>query len=204
MSEGTCQMMFDAGLDTVKKILEATQSDFEKIDRFGERRAEIVFTEIQGKMKGVELSKLQHASGCFEMLGSKKLILLEHLEAPTLKEIVSIEGFSDISAESYLDGLVEYEKFIADLGDLVTVKKTEIKEASSDDMADNVFVFSGVRRADLEEVIKDKGGKIASGVSDKITHLVVKDVNSGSSKVIKAKGLGKEVITVEELEQMLN
>ena len=129
--------------------------------------------------------------------------MLEHLEAPTLKEIVSIEGFSDISAESYLDGLVEYEKFIADLGDLVTVKKTEIKEASSDDMADNVFVFSGVRRADLEEVIKDKGGKIASGVSDKITHLVVKDVNSGSSKVIKAKGLGKEVITVEELEQML-
>jgi len=135
VSEGTCQMMFDAGLDTVKKILEATQSDFEKIDRFGERRAEIVFTEIQGKMKGVELSKLQHASGCFEMLGSKKLILLEHLEAPTLREIVSIEGFSDISAESYLDGLVEYEKFIADLGDLVTVKKTEIKEASSDDMA---------------------------------------------------------------------
>ena len=66
-----------------------------------------------------------------------------------------------------------------------------------------VFVFSGVRRKDLEEIIADKGGKIASGVSAKITHLVVKDTNSGSSKVVKAKDLGKEVITVEQLEELL-
>jgi NAD-dependent DNA ligase len=203
VSEGTCQMMFDAGFDTVKKILSASQSDFEKIDRFGERRAEIVYTEIQKKMKSVELSKLQHASGCFDNLGSKKLILLEHLETPSLREIVSIEGFSDTSAHAYLKGLAEFEYFIADMGDLITVNKTEIKEASSSDMADFVFVFTGVRRADLEEIILDKGGKIASGVSAKITHLVCKDPGAGSSKIKKAEDLGVSVITVEELEALL-
>jgi NAD-dependent DNA ligase len=203
VSEGTCQMMFDYGMETVKEILEATKADFEDIKRFGERRAEIVFTEIQKKMKSVELSKLQHASGCFDNLGSKKLILLEHLENPSLREIVSIEGFSDTSAHAYIDGLEKYNEFIADLGDLVTVNKTEIKEASSSDMADFVFVFTGVRRKDLEEIILDKGGKIASGVSAKITHLVCKDPGAGSSKIKKAESLDKAVINVEQLEALL-
>jgi NAD-dependent DNA ligase len=203
VSEGTCQMMFDAGFDTVKKILSASQSDFEKIDRFGERRAEIVFTEIQSKMKNVELSKLQHASGCFDNLGSKKLILLEHLEEPSLKEITSIEGFSDISASAYLGGLNKFNQFVTDLGDLVTVNKTEKVEATSSDMADFVFVFTGVRRKDLEDTIVLAGGKIASGVSAKMTHLVCKDPGAGSSKIKKAEGLDKKVITVEQLEALL-
>ena len=197
-------MMFDAGLDTVKKILEATKSEFEKIDRFGSRRAEIVFTEIQSKMKSVELSKLQHASGCFDNLGSKKLILLEHLDAPKVRDIVSIEGFSDTSANAYIDGLDKYSEFIADLGDLVTVNKTEKVEASSNEMEGNVFVFSGVRDKDSEAIIVDKGGKIASGVSAKITHLVCKDPSAGSSKIKKAESLDKKVITLDELKKMLS
>ena len=204
VSEGTCQMLFDAGFDTVKKILSASQSDFEKIDRFGERKAEIVFNEIQSKMKGVELSKLQHASGCFDNLGSKKLVLLEHLENPSVGEITSIEGFQTISAMSYMDGLEKYREFIADLEGLVTVNKTEAIVATSNDMDGLSFVFSGVRRADLESEIVLRGGKIASGVSDKISHLVVKATGSGSSKEQKAESLGKKVITVEELETMLS
>lgn len=203
VSEGVCKQLFDSGLDTVKKILSASQSDFEKIDRFGKRKAEIVFTEIQSKMKNAELSKLQHASGCFENLGSKKLVLLEHLENPSVSDIVSIEGFSDISANSYLEGLIEYRKFIDDLGDLVSVKKTEAIVATSSDMNGLAFVFTGVRRTDLEAEIEMRGGKIASGVSAKMTHLVMKEKGSGSSKEQKAIDLGKEIITVEELEQML-
>lgn len=204
VSEGTCQMMFDHGLTSIKSILEATQKDLVEIDGFRDRKAEIVFTQIQKRMKGVEISKLQHASGCFENLGSKKLILLENITDPTVDDIISIEGFSDISANAYIEGLPKYKEFLDEIGDLVTVKVTEIKEVESSDMEGLVFVFSGVRRADLNEVIETQGGKIASGVSAKITHLVCKDPNSGSSKVVKAKDLGKEVITVGELEQMLS
>ncbi len=206
VSEGTCQMLFDAGFDTVKKILSASQSDFEKIDRFGERKAEIVFTEIQSKMKDVELSKLQHASGCFENLGSKKLVLLEHLygkETISISDITSIEGFSDISAQAYLDGVVKYSKFANDLDGLVFIKKTQAVVATSNAMEGLTFVFTGVRRPDLEDKIVLAGGKIASGVSKNMTHLVMKEKGSGSSKEKKAEELGKEIITVEELEIML-
>lgn len=208
VSEGTCQMLFDAGFKTVKDILSASQSDFEAIDRFGSRKAEIVYTEIQSKMKGVELSKLQHASGCFENLGSKKLVLLEHLDNPTAKEIVSIDGFSGTSAGAYLKGLEKYNEFIADLGDLVTVKATEKVEASSDELAGNVYVFTGVRAKDVEAIIVDKGGKMASGVSAKITHLVMKATGSGSSKEKKAEAINADggnikIMTLDELKTEL-
>jgi DNA ligase (NAD+) len=203
VSEGVCTQFFEAGYDTVKKILSMTREDMESIERFGTRKAEIVHGAIHSKMKDVTLSKLQHASGFFEMLGSKKLLLLEHLENPTANEIINIEGFSDKSAKAYLEALPKFNDFVGDLTGLVTVKKTEKKEASSNEMSELVFVFTGVRRPDLVEIIEDRGGRVASGVSAKITHLVMKAKGSGSSKEQKALSLGKEIITVDELEEML-
>jgi len=212
VSEGTCRMLFDAGFKAVKDILSASQQDFMSIDRFGSRKAEIVYTEIQKKMKDVELSKLQHASGCFDNLGSKKLVLLEQFTDELMNEnlrwfesskITAIDGFSDTSAKAYIDGMMKYREFAKDLDGLITVKKTEKIQAEGDSMTDLAFVFTGVRRKDLEEEIVKQGGKIASGVSAKITHLVCKDPSAGSSKIKKAESLNKEIITVEQLEEML-
>ena len=47
-------------------------------------------------------------------------------------------------------------------------------------------------------------GKIGSGVSKTTTHLVMKVIGSGSSKENKAIELGVEVITIEQLEKLLN
>lgn len=203
VSEGVCTQFFEAGFDTVKSILSMSKSDMERIERFGSRKAEIVHTGIHSKMKDVTLSKLQHATGLFEMLGSKKLLLLEDLENPTTADICNVEGFSDKSAKAYFEGIEKFNEFLEDLVGLVSVKKTEKTEVLSNDLLDKVFVFTGVRRADLNEIIESKGGKIASGVSAKITHLVMKEKGSGSSKEIKALNLGKEILTVEELELML-
>ena len=65
------------------------------------------------------------------------------------------------------------------------------------------FVFTGVRRADLESVIESRGGKIASGVSKNTTHLGMKSIGSGSSKEKKAMDLGVKIMTVTDLENLL-
>ena len=65
------------------------------------------------------------------------------------------------------------------------------------------FVFTGVRRADLEAVIESRGGKIGGSVSKTTTHLVMKAVGSGSSKEKKAMELGVKIMTVEQLENLL-
>ena len=81
-----------------------TKNDFEKLDKFGKRKAEIVYNAIKKATTNVDLAKLMHASNLFVGLGSKKLELLVHFtEKPSYNDIISIDGFSDISANSYLN-----------------------------------------------------------------------------------------------------
>ena len=200
--EGVIKQLCDNGNRTVKDILNLSQSDLEKIDRFGKRKAQIVWNSIKKATNGVSLSKLQHATGIFKGLGSKKLALLEHFTTkPTINQVLEIEGFAEISAQSYIDGYDKFFEFISGLPITIQEKIEAVKV--SNDLDGMTFVFTGVRRADLESVIESRGGKIGGSVSRNTTHLVMKAVGSGSSKEKKAIELGVEVITVEQLETLL-
>jgi len=200
--EGVIKQLWDNGHKSVKDILNISQSDLEKIDRFGKRKSQIVWNSIRKATANVSLSKLQHATGIFKGLGSKKLALLEHFTTkPTINQVLEIEGFADISAQSYIDGYDKFFEFIDGLP--ITIKEKVETIKVSNDLDGMTFVFTGVRRADLEEVIESRGGKIGGSVSKNTTHLVMKAVGSGSSKEKKAIELGVEVITVEQLETLL-
>ena len=200
--EGVIKQLWDAGYKTVKDVLNITTSDLEKIDRFGKRKAVIVYNAIQKCSKGVTVSKLQHATGIFKGLGSKKLALLDHFKTkPTINQVLEIEGFAEISAQSYIDGYDKFNDFIKDLPITIEEKKESVKV--SNDLDGMIFIFTGVRRVDLESVIESRGGKIGSGVSKTTTHLIMKAVGSGSSKEKKAIELGVKIMTVEQLETLL-
>jgi NAD-dependent DNA ligase len=202
VSEGVITQLWDAGYKTISDILKLTTSDLEKIDRFGKRKAKIVYDSIQKSVTNVQLSKLQHATGIFKGLGSKKLVLLEDFTTkPTIDQVMAIEGFAEVSAKSYIDSYDIYFDFVKDLPVTISEKVEVVKTGS--DLDGKQFVFTGVRRPDLESVIESRGGKISSGVSKNTTHLVMKSVGSGSSKEKKAIKLGVEVITVEQLEDLL-
>jgi len=200
--EGVIKQLWDNGHNTVKNILNLSQSDLEKIDRFGKRKAEIVYNSIKKATSDVSLSKLQHATGIFKGLGSKKLALLEHFTTkPIVDQILEIEGFAEISAQSYIDGYDKFFEFINGLPITIQEKKESVKV--SNDLDGMSFVFTGIRRPDLVEVIESRGGKEGSSVSKNTTYLVMKSVGSGSSKEKKAQEFGVKVITVQELEEIL-
>jgi DNA ligase (NAD+) len=200
--EGVIKQLWDNGHRTVKDILNLSQSDLEKIDRFGKRKAQIVWNSIKKATNGVSLSKLQHATGIFKGLGSKKLALLEHFTTkPSVDQILEIEGFAEISAQSYIDGYDKFFEFIDGLPITIQEKKEAVKV--SNDLDGMTFVFTGVRRADLEDLIESRGGKIGGSVSKTTTHLIMKVVGSGSSKEKKALELGVKIMTVEQLENLL-
>ena len=200
--EGVFAQLWEAGYKTVKQILELKPSDMERLEGFGKRKAEIVYNAIQSKIKDVQLSKLQHATGIFKMLGSKKLLLLEGFkEKPTLQQVMSIEGFAEKSALSYLDGYDKFFDFIKDLP--ITIAEKKQAEKLSNELEGKSFCFTGVRCKDLEPIIESKGGKIASGVSKNLTYLVAKDPGSGSAKLLKAQELGVILLSVQDLEDLL-
>jgi DNA ligase (NAD+) len=200
--EGVIKQLWDVGYKTVEDILNLKVNDLEKIDRFGKRKATIVFNSIQKATQNVSLSKLQHATGIFKGLGSKKLALLEEFKTkPTVEQVLTVEGFADISAKSYIDGYDKFFDFIKNLPITIQEKQETVKVSS--DLDGMNFVFTGVRRADLESVIESRGGKIGGSVSKNTTHLIMKSVGSGSSKEKKAIELGVQIMTVEQLENML-
>ena len=209
VSEGVVKQLYDAGFKTVKAILDLSKNDFEKIDRFGKRKAEIVYNSIKKSITNVELAKLMHASNLFNNLGSKKLELLIHFTSkPSYNDILAIKGFSDISAKNFLDGYDKFYEFIKDLPIIINSNKEEESKNKTNTMNKNDLtgmsvLFTGVRRQDLVDEIESRGGKNLSAISKNVTHLICKDKSSTSSKMIKAKELGITIMSVEELEEFL-
>lgn len=202
--EGVIRQLWDNGFNSIEKIIRMKPGDMTDIPGFGTRKTAIVHTSIFNALRrGIELHKLQHAVGMFPNLGSKKLELLVNLEKPTLADIMNVEGFAEKSARSYIDNIERFNHWLKGVQDVITVKMPEKLVVENTELAGKVFVFSGVRRQDLEEKILKCGGIIASGISKNSTHLVMKKVGSGSSKEKKAESLGQEIITVEQLEEML-
>jgi NAD-dependent DNA ligase len=202
ISEGIVKQIYNYGYKDLKQILNLKIEDLEKIDKFGKRKSEIVFNSIQKSIKNVELSKLQHASGIFKNLGSKKLALLSHFkEKPDINEIIKIDGFSEILAKNFIDGFDEFNIWIKNLP--ITINKEKQIISESNDMDGMVFVFTGVRLKDEENILKTKGAKIGSTVSKNTTHLICKDPNSNSSKMNKARELGIKIMSVEEFKNLL-
>lgn len=203
VGEGVVKQLWEAGFDSIKSILNLTTEELSKLEGFGKRKSTIVFNSIQSKIKDVQLSKLQHATGFFKNMGSKKLALLEHFTSkPTIDEVSKIEGIGEVLANEYISKYDLFFEYIKDLP--VTISKKAETVRVSNDLDSKVFVFTGVRRSDLEKVIESRGGKIGSSVSKNTTHLVCKDTSSGSSKLEKAKSIGVEILSVEDLTSLLN
>ena len=203
VSEGIITQLWDAGYKTIEDILNVTTTQLESIDRFGKRKAQIVYNSIQKSVTDVQLSKLQHATGLFRGLGSKKLALLENFTTkPTINQVMEIEGFAEISAKVFVDNYDNFFTFVGNLPITIAEKVEAIKVGT--DLDGKSFVFTGVRRKDLEEVIESRGGKVSGSVSKTTTYLVMKAKGSGSSKETKAVSLGVVILTVEELENLLS
>ena len=65
------------------------------------------------------------------------------------------------------------------------------------------FVFSGIRDSDLQKYIERNGGRVVTSVS-KGSILLCKDVESTTSKVVKAKELGNKVLDYSTFKKECN
>ena len=201
VGEGIITLLYNNGYKKIEDILMMNNSDLECIDGIGKRKASIIIDSIKKSTTEVDLSKLMHATSIFKGLGSKKLKLVEHFKSkPTIGDILSIEGFADISANAFIDGFDKFYEFCEKLPNLTFKKEVE---KSSNILIGKSFCFTGVRLPEIEKVIIDNGGKISSGVSKSLTYLVCRDINSGSSKLTKATSLGVVLLDIEKLEELL-
>ena len=200
---GVITQLYEAGYETIESLVTVEVKDLVKLDGFQERKANRFVYNVKQCLDGPQLSKLQHASNLFKGLGSRKLELLSEYNRPTFipsyEDLIKVDGYSDISARSYLDGIYSFWRDIYTLPGLTIAKPTTPIRG---EYTGKAFVFSGFRDAPLEELIRSKGGHM-SGLSKRTHMLVVKDSSVDTTKTKKAKKLDVMVISREDLFHLL-
>jgi len=203
----TIEKLMEHGYDTLPKILRATPSDFLSIPGVKDTLAQKWYTAIQSKTREVELATLMDASGIFGVgIGTRRLQPLVD-KYPNLmtwgdlttgeieNRVRSVPGFNQL-AKQFAAAFPKFLKWIK-LVSIKPVLPTKVKKRSSV-LSGQVVAFTGFRDRDLEATIISNGGVVGSGVSTKTTILLVKDRDSGSSKLKKALAQGIKIMTADE------
>ena len=216
VKEGVVEQLFDAEYTSVAAICKMEISDFLKVDGFKESKANKVYNSIHEKLATAKIETLQHASGLFEGLGSKKLVLFKDVNKywinqynpPTniREDLLKIKGLSDKSIDIYENGMVNFSLWIRHLPINIDnlINNNEVVKPSTGQLTGKTFVFTGYRDKEAEAKLESLGATIGSGVSKNVTYLVMKEKGSGSGKEQKAIELGITILDKEEFNKLLN
>ena len=138
---------------------------------------------------------------------------LENIWALKPADIAAEKGFAEILAEKVYEGLHDREERIDNLREVgVVAQDAELVEKTARDgiLEGKTFCFTGAvksqnpdsgkrwTRKQLEELVRQHGGKPLSVVTSGLNYLVMADPESKSSKAVKARKIGTQVISEEE------
>lgn len=210
MGEETIAKMFEAGYNSLNAMLHIKFQELVAIDTIGDVTANIILENNKRILAGIDLPTLMQASDQFPGIGKVKAQqLLDSFDEEMLEAIYNNQPIVDWrpgkeefenmgkTLQSFWNGISGFKRFI-EMNGLTIAKAKKIEVDENGIYKGMAICFSGLRDANLEAKIVAGGGTIASGVSKNTTHLVVKDKNANSGKIIKAKGLGIPILNMDE------
>ena len=175
----------------------------------GKRRVQII-REAWVKAKGQSVAKPDYLSKLAPWF-SEVLPDVENGDDPAgcysfICQHADILGIPGI-APQIQKGLDEAKAVVDDLlaaGVKIVAPDPVSAPAADARLAGKSFCFSGCRMDDTQKVrLQSLGGDEKSGVSKGLSFLVVKDASSTSSKAVKAKEVGAEVIGLDKFEELI-
>ena len=211
MGEQMFDKLYQAGFNTISRILNMVANDIFSIDGFAEGTVNIILANMEKIKSGIDLPTLMQASDCFPGIGTiKARKLIDSLPGDEEENLYNVDFIYDdefinnrIEAsrletdKSFWKGFNKFHHFVNENG--LTIKRPNVISVDTNGKCAGMAVcFSGVRNTELEQRIIETGGTIVSGVSKKTTHLIVKDVNATSSKITKAQELGIVIVNIDD------
>ena len=219
-SEATARKLVESG--TVKSrndIFNLTVQDIAKLEGLGEKSATKLVEQLQERKAGVAFPRFMralcvpgigaHVGEAIESEFGNGMVFWSLLKngKVSAEKLEAIDGIGPETAAALMSR--EYIDAFDALASHVIIKaptKEEDLGWRASAFADKNFVLTGkmpLPRSHYEEVIKKAGGNVQSAVNSKTDFLVIADVNSTSTKAKKARELGTELISPEQLETML-
>lgn len=201
--ESVLTKLLDSGkVNDIADLYKLSVKDLESLDRMGEKSAKKCYDILHANknipldifLGGLSIPSIGGSTiraimnaGCdtIEKFGQLKA---EHFE--------QVPGVGPSKAKALAEGLVYNQKLILDLLDVVTIKSKPIGKLSNTSVC-----FTGAmvnKRPILEKMAQDAGADVKSSVGKGLSYLVINDLNSTSSKAVKAKSLGTKLISEDE------
>ncbi|MBQ6569998.1 MAG: NAD-dependent DNA ligase LigA [Clostridia bacterium] len=214
LGEAVVEQFVSAGLlKGIADIYTLKAGDIAGLERMGEKSAQNLTYAIENSKQN-DLYKLIYALGIRQIglhaakLLAQKFKTMDALKSATEEEILSIDGFGAVMAESLCNFFASphAENILQKLKEC-GVNMTA-RESSSDSLkfAGLSFVLTGTlptyTRDEAAAIIEKNGGKVVSSVSKK-TSIVLAGEAAGS-KLTKAQTLGIKIIDENEFLKMLN
>ncbi|MBU1404034.1 MAG: NAD-dependent DNA ligase LigA [Proteobacteria bacterium] len=183
------------------------------LDGWGDKSAENAVRAIQGS-RTPTLAKFLAALGIRHVGEVTAQVLARHFTSlPRLvladeADFLHIEGIGEQMAASLVDYFQDptVREMLSRLESLgVRVQEEQQGAQTRGGLTGSVFLFTGtlarLSRHEAKARIKELGGQVASGISRKVTHVVLGD--SPGSKLTKARELGVTVITEDEFMRLI-
>jgi DNA ligase (NAD+) len=208
LSSKRIEMLFELNLiNGIVDLYKLTEQDLLQLEKFQEKLSAKIISNIANS-KDTSLTLFLSALGISGMGANKieKLIKagfssLSKIREVCLEDLVSIDGFAEKSAQSFLASIKEKKSIIEGL--LTLGVSPEVKlELSNSVLSNEKICITGSlsrKRSDIQKMIKNLGGEISSSITSKTTLLVCNDKSSSSSKLKKAQELNISIITEDDL-----
>lgn len=195
-------------VETPLDLYTLTPQDFDS-EKIGVK----VLTDLAAKSQDLPVFHFVKSLG-FRLFGrglTKKALTkyptFEKLRAASANQLAAVEGIGGEAAQAAIEGFEKHQELIDGLLRHVSLRDHTVNKnnagASGCDLVGKIFIFTGYRNKEAEAIIESRGGQLASGVSSRVSYIVTKDPNSGSSKMKKARELGIKILDAEGLNALL-
>ncbi len=214
LGEKVVQQMLEKGLiRRAADLFNLTAEDLAKLDGFKQKSIDNLLNALE-RAKKVSLSRFLLAlgiphvgEGIAELLASKAGSI-ETLALLSAEELMEIEGVGEKVASAVRDYFSDKDH-LAEIKDLIasglTLVQPKRKSIAGHSFAGKTFVLTGTldhfSRAAAAEAIKERGGKVASSVSQK-TNFLLLGADPGS-KLDDAERIGVKILSESEFEKLL-
>lgn len=210
MQEATIRKFYEGGLDSVEKIVNASEKELSQIEGIGAKLSK----KLRGQFdkyadNGVSFAKILTAYNVFGgVIGEKTCQMIfdslskEDIDTifkegkTPMESLLVVPGVAETTAKIFNNGIGIFFYIIGSSPFPISYVKNNTVLADNPESV----CFTGFRNKEWEERLSKEGHKVVSGVSKNTTILVTKDKESSSSKVKKAKGLSIPILTPEEFE----
>lgn len=212
LSSKRLEEMISKGLvEKIDDLYELKKGQLLDLEKFKDKLEEKVLNNINKSKDAnltIFLSALGIQGGAFnkcEKVVSAGFDNIEKIINLTMEDLLAIEGFAEKSSTEFLKSIKEKHKLIKTL-----VKKGFVFESVAE-IGEGIFTGKKVaitgtlsdKRANIEAKIRGAGGAIVSSVSKKTDVLLTNQQTSSSSKFKKATDLGIQIISEDDLNNMI-